>query len=181
MTHSTLDPADSSQRRVEQPQFRLPTAEDGARVWELVAACPPLDQNSLYCNLLQCTDFADTCVLAELNGEAVGWISGYRPPNDRETFFIWQVAVHEKARGTGLARSMVGELLARASARGVANVKTTITPDNEASWGLFRSIARHLSAPFVSEAWFEQDKHFGGRHDTEHLVTIGPFGAFAGR
>ena len=151
------------------------------QVWELIAACPPLDQNSLYCNLLQCTDFANTCVLAEVNGEAVGWVSGYRPPHDPETFFIWQVAVREKARGMGLARSMVDELLARASARGVVKIKTMITPDNDASWGLFRSIASHLSAPFASEAWFERDKHFGGRHDTEHLVTIGPFGAFASR
>ncbi len=160
------------------PEFRKPMAGDGVRVWELIAECPPLDRNSVYCNLLQCTDFADTCVLAELNGEAVGWVSGYRPPADQKDFFVWQVAVHEEARGMGLARTMVDELLSRASARGVTQLKTTITQDNEASWGHFRSIAKHLSAPFNSEAWFEQGKHFGGRHDTEHLVTIGPFGAF---
>ena len=161
--------------------FRSPTPEDGRRVWELIAACPPLDQNSLYCNLLQCADFAKTCVLTEIDGELAGWVSAYRPPDDRETLFIWQVAVHEKARGLGLARSMIEELLSRDSARGVVRLKTTITPDNEASWALFRSLAQKLSAPFVSQAWFEREAHFGGRHETEHLVTIGPFGAFAAR
>jgi L-2,4-diaminobutyric acid acetyltransferase len=85
--------------------LRRPDATDGIRVSDLVASCPPLDRNSLYCNLLQCTDFSDTCVLAERNGEAIGWISGYRPPNDPATLFVWQVAVHERARGLGLARN----------------------------------------------------------------------------
>lgn len=158
--------------------LRSPTREDGERVWKLIADCPPLDQNSLYCNLLQCTHFSDTCVLAEKEGEAVGWVSGYRPPNEPETLFVWQVAVHEKARGEGLARSMIEEILSRPALRGVERIKTTITPDNKASWALFHSLAKALKAPLVSEEWLLRDKHFGGRHETEHLVTIGPFGAF---
>lgn len=164
-----------------QTKFRAPSAKDGKRIWELIAACPPLDQNSLYCNLLQCTDFSGTCVLAEIDDEVVGWVSGYRPPSDRETLFVWQVAVLKRARGLGLARAMIKELLSRHSARGVTKIKTTITPDNEASWALFRSLALRLKAPLVSEAWFDKDKHFGGRHETEHLLTIGPFGTFGGR
>jgi len=120
-------------------------------------------------------------VLAEIDDEVVGWVSGYRPPSDRETLFVWQVAVLKRARGLGLARAMIKELLSRHSARGVTKIKTTITPDNEASWALFRSLALRLKAPLVSEAWFDKDKHFGGRHETEHLLTIGPFGTFGGR
>ena len=37
-------------------------------IWELISACPPLDTNSAYANLLQCTHFADTCVIAEREG-----------------------------------------------------------------------------------------------------------------
>src|SRR3546814_20772399 len=65
-------------------------------------ALPILDTNSLYCNLLQCTHFAETCVLAERDGEISGWISGYRLVHDPEAMFVWQVAVHERARGRGL-------------------------------------------------------------------------------
>lgn len=179
MTHSKPRPRDGGAATRVQAEFRSPTPEDGQRVWELIAACPPLDQNSLYCNLLQCTDFATTCVLAEIDGELSGWVSGYRPPGDRDSLFIWQVAVRDKARGLGLAGAMFDELLSRSAMIGVSKIKTTITSENEASWALFRSLAQKLSAPFVSETWFERDRHFGGRHDTEHLVTIGPFGAFA--
>ncbi len=148
-------------------------------MWDLIAACPPLDPNSLYCNLIQCTDFANTCVLAEVNAEAIGWVSGHLLPEDRETLFVWQVAVREQARGSGLGLAMIDALLTRRTARGVKNIKTTITLGNEASWALFRSIAKHRSAPLISEVWFERNRHFGGRHDTEYLVSIGPFGALA--
>jgi L-2,4-diaminobutyric acid acetyltransferase len=163
-----------------QPAFRPPKTSDGESIWKLIAACPPLDQNSLYCNLLQCAHFPDSCILAEKNGDIVGWASAYRPLSEADALFIWQVAVSEQARGDGLARLMIEQLLKRRSAQGVAKIKTTITSDNEASWGLFRSLALKLKAPLASEAFFERDKHFGGRHETEHLITIGPFGGFAG-
>src|SRR5690606_8989288 len=60
--------------------LRKPDGEDGSKLHALVKRCKPLDENSLYCNLLQCTHFADTCVAAELDGELVGFISAYIPP-----------------------------------------------------------------------------------------------------
>src|SRR3546814_13244218 len=65
-------------------RFRMPKAEDGAAISKLIAACPPLDRNSAYCNLLQCSHFADTCIVAERDGYIAGWISGYRPPSEPE-------------------------------------------------------------------------------------------------
>src|SRR3546814_7090005 len=55
--------------RLPDFSFRNPVAEDAQAIHDLIAACPPLDTNSLYCNLLQCTHFAETCVLAERDGE----------------------------------------------------------------------------------------------------------------
>jgi L-2,4-diaminobutyric acid acetyltransferase len=159
---------------VAEVRLRKPDASDGVRVWSLVAACPPLDRNSIYCNLLQCTDFSDTCVLAESDGQPVGWISGYRPPNDGETLFIWQVAVHERARGLGLAGRMMLELLERESTDDVSYLKTTITPDNEASLGLFRSVAARAGAPMHESFGFDANEHFHGKHASERLITIGP-------
>jgi L-2,4-diaminobutyric acid acetyltransferase len=154
--------------------LRKPEATDAVRVSDLVASCPPLDQNSTYCNLLQCTDFSDTCVMAERDGEAVGWISGYRPPNEPATLFIWQVAVHKRARGLGLAGRMLLELLGRESRDGVSYLKTTITPDNGASRSLFRSFAARTGAPLRETAGFDAKEHFDGRHASERLITIGP-------
>lgn len=158
-----------------QTTFRTPTAEDGEGVWKLIAACPPLDQNSLYCNLLQCSHFAETCVLAERGGDIVGWVSAYRPPSDPKSIFVWQVAVSEKARGEGLGKRMLEHLLALDSVAGARTLTTTITKDNAASWRLFSSLAKSRLAPMRDEPFFEKARHFGGQHETEHLVTIGPF------
>lgn len=154
--------------------LRRPTASDGPQVTRLIAHCPPLDNNSAYCNLLQCTHFAGTCVLAERMGEIIGWISGYRPPETPEQFFVWQLAVSPSARGEGLAMRMLGALLQRPELRGVSQLITTITPGNAASWAVFHALARRYDARLTHHTHFERDAHFAGRHDTEHLVTLIP-------
>lgn len=155
--------------------LRKPGKADGFALHQLVAACPPLDPNSVYCNLLQCSHFADTAVAAELNGELVGFISGYMPPAQPDTLFVWQVAVHEKGRGQGLAKRMLHAILERDACRSVTHLETTITPDNEASWALFRAFARDKGAELKHHEHFEKDAHFGGQHASEHLLRIGPF------
>jgi L-2,4-diaminobutyric acid acetyltransferase len=167
--------ADDDRARATHPfEFRQPTKADAAAVWRLIADCPPLDRNSMYCNLLQCSDFAETCRIAEDGGALRGWVSGYLPPEDPQSLFIWQVAVHEAARGHGLAKKLLKDNWAGAAAKGARFLKTTITRDNKASWALFRSFAEDMGAPVKDEPWFEKDAHFGGEHDTEYLVTIGP-------
>lgn len=158
--------------RKAAPALRAPVAEDGADIWELVRACKPLDENSMYCNLLQCDHFSDTCVVAELDGEIVGWISAYLVPNDPETLFVWQVAVSPKARGLGLGTQMLNALLKRKACADVKRMQTTITADNDASWALFRKFAKGHEAAIDSEAHFKKAEHFRELHNTEHMVTI---------
>jgi len=152
--------------------FRKPVPTDGAPVWALIRACAPLDENSLYCNLLQCDHFRDTCILAEHDGRLAGWISGYLLPADPRTLFVWQVAVAPGARGLGLGRQMLERLLDRPECRDVTRLQTTITPDNDASWALFRSLARHRGARLEDRPHFTRAEHFEGRHATEHMVTL---------
>ncbi|WP_142805299.1 diaminobutyrate acetyltransferase [Tepidiphilus sp. J10] len=159
--------------------FREPRPEDGPRVTRLIARCPPLDPNSAYCNLLQCTHFADTCILAEHpnEDELLGWISGYRIPNAPDKLFVWQVAVAETARGQGLASSLLERLLARPGLDDVRFIVTTITPDNDASWAFFRGFAARHGHSIVERPLFEKERHFAGRHETEWELTIGPLSA----
>ena len=151
--------------------FRKPLREDGAQIWELIRACKPLDENSMYCNLIQADHFRDTCVVAELDGEVVGWISGHMIPNE-DAFFVWQVAVSPKARGLGLGRKMLTHLIDRDECAEAGTLKTTITEDNDASWALFRSFARRIGGDLSDEPHYHEEDHFGGQHDTEHMVTI---------
>lgn len=168
-------------KRQDDITLRAPDSRDGEDVWRLIRDCGPLDDNSLYCNLLQCDHFADTCVLAQMDGATVGWISGYIKPGAPETLFVWQVAVSEKARGMGLAGRMLDHLVARDICADVTGVNTTITSDNDASWALFRSFARRMEAPIEGAPHYRKDVHFGGRHDTENMAVIGPFGALRAR
>lgn len=148
---------------------------DGADVYHLIERCPPLDRNSRYCNLLQCTHFADTAIVAERDGDLAGFISGYIDPRRSDTLFIWQVAVASECRGHRLATRMLTKLLERESCRHVRYLTTSITPDNAASWGTFRALAGALATELTTTPWLSSQRHFEGRHDAEELVRIGPF------
>ncbi|MEE4360480.1 MAG: diaminobutyrate acetyltransferase [Pseudomonadales bacterium] len=170
----------SQGRRSTEDSVRLrrPRATDGHAIHALVEACPPLDRNSAYCNLLQASHFAETSVVAELDGRMVGCITGYRLPEDPSVLFIWQVAVAPAGRGRGLAGRMLRELAER-HAPEVRYLHTTITEDNAASWALFNGFAQKFDAPTRSEVLFSRDTHFGGTHDDEVLLQIGPLNADA--
>ena len=96
-------------------------------------------------------------------------------PRKACTLFIWQVVVSSAARGQGLALRMLRELLRRGQHEEVRYLETTITIDNEASWALFRKLARELDAQINVSVAFDKEAHFCGEHETEHLVRIGPF------
>lgn len=171
------DPVPERSHTAQAAHIRIdaPQAQDAADVHDLIRACPPLDTNSLYANLIQCTHFPATCAVARMNGKIVGWISGHRPPADMGTYFLWQVAVHPEARGQGLPRRMLSHILSRPEQAGIKRLQTSITRENEVSWALFRSVSAWLGAPMREVPWFDRDEHFAGRHASEFLVTIGPF------
>ena len=160
---------------LENIMLRRPALEDGMGVYRLVESCPPLDTNSSYCNLLQCSHFSSTSVAAELDGEIVGFISGYILPDRANTLFVWQVAVGENARGVGLASRMLSDILSRSECSSVEYLETTITEDNRASWALFEGLAKKLSVELQRSDWMDKEVHFSGLHDSETLVRIGPF------
>ncbi|MGB8623930.1 MAG: diaminobutyrate acetyltransferase [Paracoccaceae bacterium] len=165
----------SSDKENGELTFRAPTSADGSDVWNLIRESGPLDENSMYCNTLQCDHFGETCVIAELNGKIVGWVSAFIMPSDPESLFIWQVAVDSDARGMGVAGKMLDHLLKRDACAGVTRLQTTITADNDASWALFNSFAEKMDAPLERDPHYKRDTHFEGRHATEYMVTIGDF------
>lgn len=157
-----------------QIEIEPPQSTDGMALNSLVQACPPLDGNSVYCNLLQCTHFQDTCICAKSGGELLGFVSAYLLPSDPNTLFIWQVAVGEPARGQGLAQRMILALLERPACRHVRQLETTITPSNKASQALFTKVAAALAAPVRLAEGFDREKHFNDEHESEQLWKIGP-------
>jgi len=147
---------------VSEIKLRPPTDLDGVAVYRLISQCPPLDTNSLYCNLLQCTHLANTCVAAIDNDKLVGFCSAYLLPERPGTLFIWQVAVAEQARGQGLGKRMLKNILNRPQCSQVIYLETTITESNRASWALFEGIAEKLDTQIKSSVLFDRNQHFSG-------------------
>ncbi len=152
--------------------LRKPTRSDGQRVHELVAKCSPLDENSEYCNFLQSIHFRNTCVMAEEQGECVGFISAYQKPDKENELFIWQVAVHPDQRGRGLAFHMLQTLLRRENLADIAAIETTITRSNQGSWALFKKLDRQHGERGEVSVFLDETRHFDGEHDSEYLYRI---------
>lgn len=153
--------------------YRKPISTDGAAVHALIKRCPPLDQNSLYCNLLQCTDFSETSIVAENpEKEVVGFISGYASPTRPCTLFVWQVAVDSTCRGQGIAQKMLTKLFHRHD--NLTFIETTISPSNHASRKLFQRFFDANKMNVESRVLFESGIHFQDDHEEEVLYLAGP-------
>ncbi|MBL8628031.1 MAG: GNAT family N-acetyltransferase, partial [Rhodospirillaceae bacterium] len=116
----------------------------------------------------------DMSVVAERDGQIQGWVSGYRLPNEPGTIFVWQIVVHKEARGDGVGIALLNALLALPAAADVTRLKTTITPANHASRALFKRFAQQRGLEAVKRPWFDSVAHFGCRHESETMFSIGP-------
>lgn len=153
-----------------------PTKADGAALWRIARDSQKLDLNTPYAYLLWCRDFAESSVVAKVDGEAVGFVIAYRRPSEPAAALVWQVAVDASQRGKGLAGQLLDALFTRLSGDGVRYLETTITPDNEASIRLFASFAKRWNAALESRRLFESADFpdGGGGHEPEDLYRIGP-------
>lgn len=177
-TTSKLSPSDRTEGSDDAESdlwFRTPTKSDAAGIHKLISDCPPLDLNSLYTYLLLSEHFCGTSVVAGSVNELLGFISGYRQPEAADTLFVWQVAVHEDARGHGLGQRMLRHLLERPALEGVRYIETTVGPDNQASRRMFASLARRLNASVHESPLFDRSLFGDHGHDDEPLLRIGPF------
>ena len=156
--------------------FRPPEPGDAAEVWRIARDSGALDLNSPYFYLILCSDFADTCLVAERRGALVGFLAAYRPPARKDVVFVWQIAVAAEARGSGLATELLTTLLERPGVRDVRQLEASVTPGNRASRRLFEGFARRRGAacreaPLYGAELFPAE---AGSHEPEILLRIGP-------
>jgi L-2,4-diaminobutyric acid acetyltransferase len=154
-----------SERVIDRPSTR-----DGAAIWRIARDSRKLDLNSSYAYLLWCHDFADTSAVARVGDDVVGFVIGYRRPAAPDTVVVWQIAVDAGQRGRGTAAALLDDLVRRT---GVRHIETTITPDNDASNALFRSLATRWGAEMSVVGEFAA-REFPDDHETEVLYRIGP-------
>lgn len=154
--------------------LRAPLLRDAAAIHQLIADCPPLDLNSEYLYLLLSEHFSQTCVVAQ-NGEQIdGFISAYFPPDRPDVLFVWQVAVHQRARGQRLGQAMLEHLKQRLRGRSLRYLETTVSSGNRASRGLFAAMARRWAVPLQEQEFFDTALFANQAHEAEPLLRIGP-------
>ncbi|HEY9314006.1 diaminobutyrate acetyltransferase [Williamsia sp.] len=153
--------------------FRSPKVSDGVRLWEIARDSKVLDLNSSYAYVLWCQDYAQTSVVAEVDGEVVGFVTGYLRPQLPDVVMVWQVAVDADQRGLGLAGKMLSQLMDRLEPRGITTLHTTISPDNTASQALFQGLADRREMSIRREELFSAND-FPDDHEQEDLYIVAP-------
>jgi L-2,4-diaminobutyric acid acetyltransferase len=152
--------------------IRRPSVHDGGAMWRVARDSGSLDLNSSYSYLLLAEHFADTCRVAVLDGEVVGFVSGYRLPTDPSRYFLWQVGVDDAARGRRLAGRMIDSVVDDLD--GVTSLATTVTEDNASSRAVFRRWADQRGATLAEVTGFTAD-NFPDGHEAEPLLVIQGF------
>lgn len=171
LSKATLSKAISADTGVT---FRKPRVTDGAKIWNLVCQSGVLDENSCYAYVLLCDHFADTCLVAEMQGDVVGFVSAYRPPVRPDAVFVWQIGVSAKARRQGLGKRLLRRLLNLPACRDADYLEATVSPSNRASRRLFRSVAEDFDAHVEVLPCYDGEDFPGLDHEEEELFQIGP-------
>lgn len=164
--------------------LRAAKPEDGARMHAFVREHGVLELNSAYCYMIMAKHFGMHCVIAETSNQAdgrgqrrfAGFVLAYRPPQQPEDIFVWQVGVLPDLRGRGIARKMLGHLLTLPANRGVQYITATVARDNEPSRRLFRGLAEDMNVRCEESEFFAADA-FPESHVAEDLFRIGTLDA----
>jgi len=161
--------------KITSYHFREPSKEDGAKIWEFINYTKTMDLNSAYSYIMLGHFFSDTCVIAEDKDEIIGFVSAFRLPQDPDTIFVWQVAVHDGYRGEGIGRKLLKELLKRESCKNVRYLEATVSPTNIASQSLFKGLSRYLGCPCEISDCFPEELFPESGHEAEQTYRVGPF------
>ncbi|MEU5092822.1 diaminobutyrate acetyltransferase [Streptomyces sp. NPDC021356] len=162
----------------KQAVFRAPIPQDGPAVWQMVEDTPGLDSNSVYYYSLWFRDFADGSLVATVDDELVGFLTGYRRPDEPETYFVWQTAVNPRHGIPFLGVKLFQEAADQQVANGARYVEATVSAENKAIIMVLKQYAKKHSAPVETRVLFPGSLFADseGHHD-EVLYRIGPLTA----
>jgi L-2,4-diaminobutyric acid acetyltransferase len=118
--------------------------------------------------------FADTSLVAEVEGRLVGFIGGYRPPTNLPSLFIWQIDVEPALHRRGLGTALLHALIQCPGCAGVEYLEATVDSSNQAAKRLFEGFARDLDASCELIADSSSSLLESMQHKGEDLLRIGP-------
>ena len=168
--------ADRATATNKQVAFRAPVPADGPIVWELVENTAGLDSNSVYYYTLWFRDFADGSLVATVDDELVGFLTGYRRPDEPDTYFVWQTAVNPRHGIPFLGVKLFQAAADQQVAKGVRYVEATVSAQNKAIIMVLKQFAKKHSVPVEKRVLFPGSLFPDSHHD-EVLYRIGPLSA----
>lgn len=154
----------------QQISLRLPVSQDAQAIRQLARDTLVLSVNSTYHYALMARMFNETSIIAQSSDTLCGYITAFRPPQQPDTVFVWQVGVAETCRGKGLGKKMLCTIIRNQQP---IFVEASIASNNKASRNLFSSIARKFNADHVYNEPFFTINDLGEREE-ELLFRIGP-------
>lgn len=141
-------------------------------MWRL-ATESTLDDNSPYAYVLWGDAFSATShVAVDDAGDVVGFVMGFRQPDQPDCLFIWQIGVAPTVAGRGVGSALLEELWA--TVPGLRFLEATVTPSNVASDRLFRSFATRHGGELSRTLAYGTELFPGGGHEPENRYRIGP-------
>ncbi|MFE0229910.1 diaminobutyrate acetyltransferase [[Kitasatospora] papulosa] len=156
-----------------RPQYRTPHVEDAYTLWQMVDQTDALDNNSPYYYALWCRDFAATSLVATVENEVVGFLTGYFRPDEPDTYLVWQEAAKPRHGIPMLGVQIFERAADRAVEQGARFIEATVSADNKAIIMVLKKIAKRYSAEVNTRILFSSDL-FPGEHHDEVLYRIGP-------
>ncbi|MGW7056348.1 diaminobutyrate acetyltransferase [Streptomyces sp. NPDC054888] len=164
------EPAATAKTKVA---FRAPVTEDGPAVWNLVENTPGLDSNSVYYYTLWFRDFADGSLIATVDDEIVGFLTGYRRPDEPDTYFVWQTAASPRHGIPFLGVKLFQAAADQQVAAGARYVEATVSAENKSIIMVLKQFAKKHNANIETRVLFPSSLFPDSHHD-EVLYRIGP-------
>jgi len=154
--------------------FREPVASDAPSVLTLVKRSNSLALNSGQCYLMLCEHFASTSVVAETDGELIGFIIAYIPPGRRDTLYIWQIAVASHLRRLGLTKKMLRHILARHNLKSIRYIEASVNRSQDPSFRLFQTLAKEGHCKMDQLPALSATLEGSDSSGEEQLIRVGP-------
>lgn len=118
--------------------LRSVTKHDAILLHSLARECPPLLLHTHYTYWVQAAFFGGECFIAELDHNAVGFITSVTA---RDRQLIWQIGVLPDHRGQGYSRLLIDRVVQSAIDQGRERIEFSIAKENVASTKAFKAYA----------------------------------------
>jgi L-2,4-diaminobutyric acid acetyltransferase len=151
--------------------IRNPKEEEFLDVYKFVSNCKPLENYYEHFYKIMLRYFRNSCVLAKLDDDIVGFMLGFTSQVDKDIFFLWQIGVKSDMQNRRIGKKILEETERLAKNIGCTKIHTTVDPGNIHSQRLFEkngfsNISKkeaatiNINERIAVKDYYSPDRHF---------------------